>query len=125
MIFQPVLYVIGYLLSALSIIFCIPAGVDAYYGDNQWQAFTFSSLISLFFGIILILANKSDNFNMSIKQTFACEEKCACKKSCAVAVASIIMEFLPVQNVFFDFKNVGIICNSGDPRSLSPLVRNL
>ncbi len=70
MIFQPVLYVIGYLLSALSIIFCIPAGVDAYYGDNQWQAFTFSSLISLFFGIILILANKSDNFNMSIKQTF-------------------------------------------------------
>ena len=70
MIFQPVLYIIGYLLSALSIILCIPAGVDAFYGDNQWQSFTFSSLISLFFGIILILANKSDNFNISIKQTF-------------------------------------------------------
>ena len=70
MIFQNVLYVIGYLLSALSIILCIPAGVDAFYGDNQWQAFTFSSLISLFFGIILILANKSDNFDMSIKQVF-------------------------------------------------------
>ena len=70
MIFQPVLYILGYLLSALSIILCIPAGVDAFYGDDQWQAFTFSSLISLFFGIILILANKSDNFNMTIKQAF-------------------------------------------------------
>ena len=70
MIFQPVLYVIGYLLSALSIILCLPAAVDAFYGDNQWQSFTFSSLISLFFGIILILANKSDNFNMTIKQAF-------------------------------------------------------
>jgi trk system potassium uptake protein TrkH len=70
MIFQPVLYVIGYLLSALSIILCIPAGVDAFYGDNQWQSFTFASLISLFFGIILILANKSDNFSISIKQAF-------------------------------------------------------
>ena len=70
MIFQPVLYIIGYLLSALSIILCIPAGIDAFYGNNQWQSFTFSSLISLFFGIILILANKSDNFNISIKQAF-------------------------------------------------------
>ena len=70
MIFQPVLYVIGYLLSALSIILCIPAAVDAFYGDNQWQSFTFASLISLFFGIILILGNKSDNFSISLKQAF-------------------------------------------------------
>ena len=70
MVFQPVLYVIGYLLSALSIVLCIPAAVDAFYGDNQWQSFTFSSLISLFFGIILILANKSDNFSINLKQAF-------------------------------------------------------
>ena len=70
MIFQPVLYVIGYLLSVLSIILCIPAGVDAFYGENQWQSFTFASLISLFFGILLILANKSNNFSISLKQTF-------------------------------------------------------
>ena len=70
MIFQPVLYVIGYLLSALSIVLCIPAIVDAYYGDNQWQSFTFASLISLFVGILLILGNKSDNFNISLKQAF-------------------------------------------------------
>ena len=70
MIFQPVLYVIGFLLSALSIILCIPAAVDAFYGDDQWQSFTFASLISLFFGIILILANKSENFNISLKQAF-------------------------------------------------------
>ena len=70
MVFQPVLYVIGYLLSALSIILCIPAGVDAFYGDNQWQSFTFASLISLFFGIILILANKSDDLSIDLKQAF-------------------------------------------------------
>ena len=68
--FQPVLYVIGFLLSALSIVLCIPAGVDAFYGDGQWQSFTFASLVSLFFGIILILANKSDNFNINLKQAF-------------------------------------------------------
>ena len=70
MIFQPVLYVKGYLVSALSIVLCIPAIVDAYYGDNQWQSFTFASLISLFVGILLILGNKSDNFNISLKQAF-------------------------------------------------------
>tara|TARA_Y100000590_G_scaffold467196_1_gene645327 strand:+ start:1554 stop:2996 length:1443 start_codon:yes stop_codon:yes gene_type:complete len=70
MLFQPVLYIIGYLLSALSLILCIPAAVDAFYDHNQWQAFAFSSLISLFFGIILILSNKSDNFSISIKQAF-------------------------------------------------------
>jgi len=70
MIFQPVLYIIGYLLSTLSIILCIPAAVDAFYGDNQWQPFTFAALISLFFGILLILANKSENFTISIKQAF-------------------------------------------------------
>ena len=70
MVFQPVLYVIGYLLSALSIILCIPAGVDAFYGDNQWQSSTFASLISLFFGIILILANKSDDLSINLKQAF-------------------------------------------------------
>ena len=68
MVFQPVLYVIGYLLSALSIILCIPAGVDAFYGDNQWQSFTFASLISLFFGIILILANKSDELSINLQR---------------------------------------------------------
>ncbi len=70
MVFQPVLYIIGYLLSALSLLLCIPAIVDAFYNDNQWQAFTFSSLICLFFGIILLLANKSENFTISIKQAF-------------------------------------------------------
>ena len=45
MIFQPVLYIIGYLLSALSIILCIPASVDAFYGDSQWQSFTFASFL--------------------------------------------------------------------------------
>ena len=70
MLLQPVLYVIGFLLSALSIILCIPAMVDAFYGNNQWQPFTFASLISLFFGIILILANKSENFRISLKQAF-------------------------------------------------------
>ena len=70
MVFQPVLYIIGYLLSALSLLLCIPAIVDAFYNDNQWQAFTFAALISLFFGIVLLLANKSENFTISIKQAF-------------------------------------------------------
>ena len=68
--FRPVFYIIGFLLSALSIIMCIPAILDAYLGNDEWQVFIFTSLICLFVGVLLILANKSNNFNLSIRQAF-------------------------------------------------------
>lgn len=70
MYFRPVLYIIGFLLSAQSILMCIPAIVDAYTGSNEWQVFIFASLITLFVGIILIIANKSEDFSLSIRQAF-------------------------------------------------------
>ena len=68
--FRPVFYIIGFLLTALSIIMCIPTVIDAYYGNDEWQVFIFTSLICLFVGIILILANKSNDFSLSIRQAF-------------------------------------------------------
>ena len=57
--FRRVFYIIGFVLTALSIIMCIPTVIDAYYGNDEWQVFIFTSLICLFVGIILILANKT------------------------------------------------------------------
>lgn len=68
--FRPVFYIIGFLLSALSIIMCIPGILDAYLGNDEWQVFIFTSLICLFVGVVLILANKSNNFSLSIRQAF-------------------------------------------------------
>ena len=68
--FRPVLYIVGFLLSALSIIMCIPGLVDAYFGNEEWQIFIFSAIISLFVGIVLILANKTESFSLTIRQAF-------------------------------------------------------
>ena len=68
--FRPVFYIIGFLLSALSVIMCIPGILDAYLGNDEWQVFIFTSLICLFVGVLLILANKSNNFSLSIRQAF-------------------------------------------------------
>ena len=68
--FRPVLYIIGFLLSALAVLICIPGIVDAYFGNEDWQIFIYTSLISLFIGVILILANKSENFSLTVKQAF-------------------------------------------------------
>ena len=55
--FRPVFYIIGFLLSALSILMCIPGIIDAYLGNDEWPVFIFTSLICLFVGVIFILAN--------------------------------------------------------------------
>ena len=68
--FRPVFYIIGFLLSALSILMCIPGIIDAYLGNDEWQVFIITSLICLFVGVIFILANKSSDFNLSIRQAF-------------------------------------------------------
>ena len=67
---RPVFYIIGFLLCALSLILCIPGIVDAYFGNPEWEIFIFTSLISLFVGIILILANKNKEFSLSIRHAF-------------------------------------------------------
>lgn len=67
---QPVLYAIGILLTLLSGAMAIPALVDLYHGNPDWEAFTASAFITAFFGVSLMLTNRGFEGNLGIRQAF-------------------------------------------------------
>ena len=69
--FSPIIYLIGILLSILSLFMMIPAFVDWLYGNNDWPAFVGASLLTLFVGAILYLSNKdSTTEHLELRQAF-------------------------------------------------------
>ena len=68
--FRPILFVIGILLTTLSISMLLPAIVDALHGNQDWIVFTISSLTTLFIGVMLLLSNQQRNFRLELKQAF-------------------------------------------------------
>ena len=69
--FSPIIYLIGILLSILSLFMMIPAFVDWLYGNNDWPAFVGASLLTLFVGAILYLSNRdSTTEHLELRQAF-------------------------------------------------------
>ena len=54
---QPILMISGYFISVLGLAMLVPAGVDIYYTQTNWSYFVTASIISLFIGLSLFLAN--------------------------------------------------------------------
>lgn len=67
---KPVFFIIGIFLTMLSVSMVIPALLDIYDGSNDWRAFLFATICTSFFGIILILTNRSDFNSINAKQAF-------------------------------------------------------
>ena len=67
---RPILYVLGVVLLFLAGTMCIPLLVDVLDGDQNWQAFLFSSLATAFFGGVLVQMNKDKSFDLTVRQTF-------------------------------------------------------
>ena len=67
---QPVLMISGYFISVLGLAMLIPAGLDIYYTGSNWSYFITSSIISLFIGLSLFLANNSKVSNISLRQGY-------------------------------------------------------
>jgi trk system potassium uptake protein TrkH len=72
---KPILLVVGALISLLSVAMIIPALLDYYSGDPNYSSFINASFITAFFGISLLIANKStkadeSNKNLDIKTAF-------------------------------------------------------
>ena len=67
---RPVLYVIGILLTILSLSMILPMLADLYLGHNDWQVFFLCIIITAFFGGSLILSNAGHDFNMTIREAF-------------------------------------------------------
>jgi trk system potassium uptake protein TrkH len=70
MSFRPILYVIGLLLLVLSGVMLLPAFIDLVNKNDDWVIFLSSSAITAFFGGFLILSNKDDSFDFSIRTGF-------------------------------------------------------
>lgn len=68
--YRPVFFIIGIFLTMLSISMAVPTLVDLYYGTGEWRAFLIATFCTSFFGITLLLANRSDFHYISGRQAF-------------------------------------------------------
>ena len=53
---RPILYVIGILLCLTAVAMLLPMFVDLIYRNKDWQIFLFSSIITFFLGVVLIIS---------------------------------------------------------------------
>ena len=67
---KPVLYVVGILLSVLSLSMSIPMAADLYVGHENWKVFSFCIILTGFFGGILVLTNHCKSFDITLRQGF-------------------------------------------------------
>ena len=68
--FRPIILVIGILLSALALGMIVPAIVDAFAGNPDWQVFAISSGVTLFIGGAMTLTSRSRGLRLSVRQAF-------------------------------------------------------
>ncbi len=68
--FRPILMVVGVFLSFLAVGMCIPAAVDYFHGNPDWQVFTASAGLTLFIGVGLALTNRSQGGRLNMRQAF-------------------------------------------------------
>lgn len=67
---KPVFYVIGILLSVLSVSLAVPMLTDLYMGHEDWKVFFLCTVITAFFGGSLILGNSGYEFKINRRQAF-------------------------------------------------------
>ncbi|MBO5443020.1 MAG: TrkH family potassium uptake protein [Alphaproteobacteria bacterium] len=67
---QPVLMINGYLISVLGLAMLIPAAVDMSVNKTGWSLFINSSLISIFIGVSLFLANRKTIKKITLQQGY-------------------------------------------------------
>lgn len=68
--FRPIFLVVGILLATLGCSMMLPALYDLTLGNKDWIVFAAAACVTLFFGISLAFANRSQNRDLTIKQAF-------------------------------------------------------
>jgi len=68
--FRPVLFIGGLLTSALAVSMLLPAAVDAFAGNPDWQVFAASAAVTLFVGVSLVLSTRTGNYGLTLRQAF-------------------------------------------------------
>ncbi|MDP6262418.1 MAG: TrkH family potassium uptake protein, partial [Rhodospirillales bacterium] len=68
--FRPIFLIIGTLLAALALGMCLPAAVDAYAGNPDWQVFVAAAAVTMFVGLAIVLTSRVGGVRLSIRQAF-------------------------------------------------------
>ena len=68
--YRPIFLVIGILLCALALSMIVPAVVDAFAGNPDWQIFAISSGVTLFIGGAMTLTSRAASQRFSVRQAF-------------------------------------------------------
>ncbi|MBH88706.1 MAG: potassium transporter TrkH [Magnetovibrio sp.] len=68
--YRPIFLVIGILLCALAVSMILPAVVDGFAGNSDWQVFAISSGVTLFIGGAMTLTSRVGNQRFSVRQAF-------------------------------------------------------
>lgn len=68
--FRPVFLVVGILLTTLAVFMCIPAIVDMFMGNPDWQVFMASAGVTLFVGVAMAFASNSGGAKLNVRQAF-------------------------------------------------------
>ncbi|MDE0800821.1 MAG: TrkH family potassium uptake protein [Rhodospirillaceae bacterium] len=65
-----ILYILGGLLTVLAAVETVPLIVDRVSGNPDWMVFAVSSLLTLFFGMALLLANSNHPERLTIREAY-------------------------------------------------------
>jgi len=66
---KTVFFIIGFLLIILGLFMLVPYGVQTFYKENS-HSFLSSSLITILIGVIFVLGNLQEQYQLNLKQTF-------------------------------------------------------
>ncbi len=68
--FRPVVFVLGILVSVLSVAMIIPAIVDALAGHSDWQVFSVAAGTALFIGVSMMLTSRAKWTSFTLREAF-------------------------------------------------------
>ncbi len=67
---RPVFFICGIVLATLAVVMLVPAVADAAAGNDDWQAFALSSLLTVFVAGAFILTNRGEALRLDLRQAF-------------------------------------------------------
>ena len=68
--FRPIFPIIGILLATLAVGMLIPAAVDGFVGNPDWQVFAITAGLTLFTGVAMALTSRIGGTRLTIRQAF-------------------------------------------------------
>ena len=68
--YRPIFLVIGILLATLALVMLVPAAVDAFAGNPDWEVFAISSGVTLFVGVAMALTSRAGVMKLNLRQAF-------------------------------------------------------